>query len=210
MSGEVKQNTSVATGVIATAPSATQSASNPTTSTNPENVGAEWHNTTSGQIFIATTITASENVWYGQTGVTKQVNDRGVIGGGNPGGRSGGSGIVLVRNILTVENMTLISNAVTADAVPTLGDLIITYSNATGTAVVGTDLKAYISRNGSAYTGSLTFTDLGTTGGHQILAASAIDISGITSGTSMKWKIELLNQSAAKSTRIQAVSLGWS
>ena len=54
MSGEVKQNTSVATGVIATAPSATQSASDPVYNTNPEDVGAEWHNTTSGEIFIST------------------------------------------------------------------------------------------------------------------------------------------------------------
>jgi hypothetical protein len=39
---------------------------------------------------------------------------------------------------------------------------------------------------------------------------SYIDISGITSGTSMRWKVETLNQSASKETRIQAVSLGWS
>ena len=52
MSGEVRQNTSVATGVIATAPSATESASNPLYTTNPESIGAEWHNTTSGEIFI--------------------------------------------------------------------------------------------------------------------------------------------------------------
>ena len=83
MSGEVKQNTSVATGVIATAPSATQSGSNPTTSTNPESVGAEWHNTTTGQIFICSNNTTNENVWYGQRGIIKQVNDRGVIGGGS-------------------------------------------------------------------------------------------------------------------------------
>ena len=52
MSGEVKQNTSVASGAIATAPSATQSASDPVYNTNPEDVGSEWHNTTSGEIFI--------------------------------------------------------------------------------------------------------------------------------------------------------------
>ena len=52
MSGEVKQNTSVATGVIATAPTATQSASNPVYNTNPEDAGAEWHNTTSGQMWL--------------------------------------------------------------------------------------------------------------------------------------------------------------
>ena len=72
MSGEVKQNTSVATGVIATAPSATESASDPTTSTNPENVGSEWHNTTTGQIFICNDNTANVNKWTGQKGVSKQ------------------------------------------------------------------------------------------------------------------------------------------
>jgi len=50
----------------------------------------------------------------------------------------------------------------------------------------------------------------GTTGGHTILTANGVDLSGITTGTSMRWKIETLNQSAAKETRIQAVSLGWS
>ena len=44
----------------------------------------------------------------------------------------------------------------------------------------------------------------------EILTANGIDISGITSGTSMRWKIETLNQSVSKETRIQAVSLGWS
>jgi hypothetical protein len=31
-----------------------------------------------------------------------------------------------------------------------------------------------------------------------------------TSGTAMKYRIKTFNQSAAKDTRIQAVSLGWS
>jgi len=78
MSGEVRQNTSVATGVIATAPSATESASNPGQSENPEDVGAEWHNTTTGQIFICTDNTAGVNVWIGQKG-TKSYGARGVM-----------------------------------------------------------------------------------------------------------------------------------
>ena len=39
MSGEVRQNTSVATGVIAVAPTATESASDPTKTENPEDLG---------------------------------------------------------------------------------------------------------------------------------------------------------------------------
>jgi len=61
MSGEVKQNTSVASGAIAVAPTATESASDPAMDTNPESVGAEWHNTTSGEIFICWDITAGLN-----------------------------------------------------------------------------------------------------------------------------------------------------
>ena len=77
MSGEVKQNTSVASGAIGAAPTATESASNPGQSENPEATGAEWHNTTSGQIFICTDNTAAVNVWIGQKG-TKSYGARGV------------------------------------------------------------------------------------------------------------------------------------
>ena len=85
MSGEVKQNTSVASGAIATAPTATESASNPALDTNPESVGAEWHNTTSGQIFICTDNTASANVWIGQKG-TKSYGARGIFFAGSDDG----------------------------------------------------------------------------------------------------------------------------
>ena len=78
MSGEVKQNTSVATGVIATAPTATQSASNPVYNTNAEDTGAEWHNTTSGQIFICKNNTVNDNVWLGQKG-TNVARTRGLF-----------------------------------------------------------------------------------------------------------------------------------
>ena len=81
MSGEVRQNTSVATGVIATAPSATESASNPLYTTNPESIGAEWHNTTSGEIFICKDNTAGNNVWVGQKGTWISAT-RALFGGG--------------------------------------------------------------------------------------------------------------------------------
>ena len=107
-------------------------------------------------------------------------------------------------------DMVLVSNAQTAQSAPTTGDLVITYTDGVGTATVNTDIKAYISRNGSAYTSAVTLASQGTTGGHTILPANGVDLSGITTGTSMRWKIETLNQSASKETRIHAVSLGWS
>ena len=129
-------------------------------------------------------------------------------------GGAGGSGVAVIRyttaDFVAYNDMTLVSNAQTAQSAPTTGDLVITYTDGAGTAIVNTDIKAYISRNGSAYTSAVTLASQGTTGGHTILTANGVDLSGITTGTSMRWKIETLNQSISKETRIQAVSLGWS
>jgi len=144
-------------------------------------------------------------------------NTGGGGGGGSSGtatetaGGSGGSGIVLVKydEINNYNDMTLISNATTAESTPTTGDLVMTYTNGAGTATVNTDLKAWVSRdNGTTYT-QATLSSQGTTGGHTILTAHNVDISSQPSGTSMRYKITTHNQSASKETRIQAVSLGW-
>ena len=95
MSGEVKQNTSVASGAIATAPSATESASDPVYNTNPENVGAEWHNTTSGEIFICNDNTSNYNLWVGQKG-SRVVRSKALFGGGYG---NWGAGNTNTRNI---------------------------------------------------------------------------------------------------------------
>jgi len=140
-------------------------------------------------------------------------------GGGGAGsyvvttGAAGGSGIVVIRRLTqqsTVENMTLISNAQTAESAPTNGDLVMTITNGAGTTTPNTDIKAYITRDGSDYTSEVTLVDQGDTGGHTILTANNVDLSGETSGTAMRWKITTHNQSVSKTTRIQAVSLGWS
>ena len=136
--------------------------------------------------------------------------------GGSPptsaDGAPGGSGTVLVKgtSVAAYDDMTLISAATTAEAVPTKGDIVMTYSNGAGTAVANTDIKAYISRDGSAYSTAVTLVDQGDTGGHTILSAHNVDISGITSGSTMRFKIETLNQAVGLQTKIHAVSLGWS
>ena len=133
-------------------------------------------------------------------------------GGASSAGQAGGSGVLLIRHRSeSYTDMTLISNATTAqDGAPTTGDLVMTYTDGAGTATVNTDIKAYISRDGSAYTSAVTLVSQGTTGGHKILTANGVDLSGIASGTSMRYKITTHNQSVSKDTRIQAVSLGWS
>ena len=144
------------------------------------------------------------------------------LGGGGGGGSyspaaaggDGGDGIVVVRfvedSMTAIADMTLVSTSTTAEATPTKGDIVMTYTDGAGTATVNTDLKAYVSRDdGTTYT-QMTLASQGTTGGYTILTAHDVDISGQPSGTSMRYKIETLNQSASKETRIQAVSLGWS
>jgi len=50
--------------LITNMPGATKNASDPTISTNPSGgVGSEWHNTTSGEVYICTDATAGSNVW---------------------------------------------------------------------------------------------------------------------------------------------------
>ena len=81
-----------------------------------------------------------------------------------------------------------------------------------GTATVNTDIKGYISRDGSAFSSAVTFVDEGDWGTNKrILVARNVDISGIASGTAMKYKLTTHNQSASsKETRIHATSLAWS
>jgi hypothetical protein len=112
---------------------------------------------------------------------------------------------------VTIEDMTLQSVATTAEAAPTSGDIVMLIEDAAGTAVLNTDIKAYISRDGSAFSSAVTLVDEGNWGTNKrILAAHDVDLSGITSGTSMKYKIETHNQEATKETRVHAVSLAWS
>jgi len=129
---------------------------------------------------------------------------------GTSGDPSTDGKVIIQEYELTATNLTLVSNSTTAQATPTTGDIVMTYTNGAGTATVNTDIKAYVSRdNGTTYT-QATLSSEGTTGGHTILTAHNVDISSQPSGTSMRYKITTHNQSASKETRIQAVSLGWS
>jgi hypothetical protein len=152
------------------------------------------------------------------TGESGAANTGGGGGGGNGGpGGTGGSGIAVLRFVAdsmgpNYNNMTLVSAATTAETEPSTGDLVMTYTNGAGTTGVGSDLKAYCSRdNGGTYT-EMTLVAQGSTGTSSpsfIVSAHNTDISGQPSGSQMKYKIETLNQSVSKETRIQAVSLGW-
>ena len=143
-------------------------------------------------------------------------------GGGGGAGYSGtqyqgagGSGIVVIRRLTDLStsgaNLTLQSTATTAESAPTSADLVVLIEDGAGTATVNTDIKGYISRDGSAFSSAVTFVDEGDWGTNKrILVARNVDISGIASGTSMKYKLTTHNQSAgSKETRIHATSLAW-
>jgi len=132
-------------------------------------------------------------------------------GGRNDGGGAGGGSGVIITSHKTPTNMTLVSNETTAQAAPTKGDIVFTYTNGIGTAVINTNITAEVSADdGSTWT-AFTLASQGTTGGHTILTSHDQTItSTITSPWNMRYRIKTLVQSAALSTRIQAVSLGWS
>ena len=142
------------------------------------------------------------------------------IGGSHAGG-AGGSGIVVIRYLANafdaIGDMVLQSNATTAnDGAPTKGDIVLTYTNgiagAGGVTAINTDLTAEFSADGGTSWTSTTLVAQGTTGTaspHFIVSAHDVTRTSLT-GTSMVYRIKTLNQSAAKETRIQAVSLGWS
>ena len=131
------------------------------------------------------------------------------------GGVGGAGGLIINDTVSgggTYNNITLVSNAYTAQAAPTKGDLVFTYTNGAGSAVVGTNLTADISMDdGSTWTscGLGTADSQGTTGGHTIVTKNNISLTS-TSGTNMRYRIKTLVQSESMDTRIQAVSLGWS
>ena len=129
-------------------------------------------------------------------------------------GGDGASGIVVLRYdtasaFTSPANLTLVSTSTTAEVTPTKGDIVLTYTNGAGSTTLGTDLTAEFSAdNGSTWT-AMTLGSEGSTGSHNIATAHDVSLTS-TSGTSMRYRIKTLNQSASKTTRIQAVSLGWS
>ena len=156
-----------------------------------------------------------------QNGFAATANTGSGGGGGGayhrPGG-NGGSGWVGIRYVtntfLNYLDLTLVSAATTAEAVPTKGDIVLTTSALVGTLSVGNglngDIRAWVSRDGGSNWTQGALVDEGDTVGQTILVAHDIDISSQPSGSSMKYKITTHNNSASKSIVLHAISLGWS
>ena len=155
---------------------------------------------------------------YGSSTPVVGAANTGNGGGGAKGSTSqdstaGGSGIVVIRRPTgqPAVDMTLVSTTTAAQAAPTKGDIVLTYTNGAGTTTLDTDLTAEISADGGSTWTALALGSEGSTGSHNIATSHDVTItSTITSPWNMAYRIKTLNQAADKVTRIQAVSLGWS
>ena len=90
---------------------------------------------------------------------------------------------------------------------------MVGYKNAAGTATINTDIKGYVSRDGTNFT-EVTLVDKGSIGTYNLLTAIDEDVSDATSnqtdgGVAMKWKITTHNQASNMYQRIHSVALGW-
>jgi hypothetical protein len=138
-------------------------------------------------------------------------------GAGNAGSsQAGGNGAVYLSYAISTAAISstanITSTAATASTAPTKGDVVMMIENASGTATLNTDIKVYVSRNNGSNWTQGTLVEEGTWGTNKkIVAFHDLDISGQPSGTAVKYKIDLANQSSgSKETRIHATSLAWS
>ena len=114
--------------------------------------------------------------------------------------------VLLTGNAQVVSSSTIISDPFTSTTVPTSARIVVFEENV-GTPSLNTDIIASISRNNGTNFTTATLTDSGyVTGssGQRILTGTAT-ISGQPSGQSMRWKLELANNTV----KIHGVALQW-
>jgi len=113
---------------------------------------------------------------------------------------------------LPANDLTLVSNTITAASEPDKADVVMLYKNEAGTATLNTDLILYLSKDaGSNWSSAITLSVLEDHGisGYKVVGARGIDISGLTGTTSLRYKITTHNQSTTKETQIHGISLAW-
>ena len=163
------------------------------------------------------TTTASENGNYGYAGKDDDSDWANNAGeGGQSSSKDGKHGRIVPNITVTTStpgaNLTLVSTATTSTiANPTKADLVTLIENTSGTATLNTDIKGYVSRDNGTTWVQGTLVDEGTWGTNKkILAFHDVTLGGNANSTSMRYKIETLNQSnGSKVTKIHATSLGW-
>lgn len=104
----------------------------------------------------------------------------------------------------TSPNATVISTLTTADAVPTTGRIGLLVDTAGQTVTPGTNLRAWISRNGGTNETECTITLVQTLAGGISYYEGTASLTGQPSGTSMRWRYQLTTP-----INIDAVSVFW-
>ena len=156
-----------------------------------------------GTIFIGARSGSTSEYFYGYVDEIRYSNTARYTTGSN-------GSTQFTPNLVSVNSATgnYQSTAQTANASVNKISGVVTYTNASGTATLNTDIILQVSAdNGSNYTNA-TLTAAGTfsTG---VLQAVTNDIS-VTAGTQLKYKIFFANQaSGSKVTRINGVSLSY-
>ena len=168
-----------------------------------------------GSSLTAGTNTQATTRTPAQTGHTNYPGSN--VGYGGAASTSGFAGYMAITYTApnSGANLTLQSVANTALTSPTTGDIVMLIENASGTAVLGTNIKVFVSRNGGAAwdeaTGSYALADKGTwgSGTKKIITANGIPFTG-AAGTDMRYKITTHAQNAGTlETRVHATSLAW-
>ncbi len=127
---------------------------------------------------------------------------------GQTGTTAGEDGYVLLTASApaTATSTTIVSNAFTASSTPSSSRIVV-FEEDVASPTLNTDVIAQISRDGGTTFTTVTLADEGYvsgTSGQRILSGTAT-ISGQPSGTSMRWKLTLANNSV----KIHGVSLAW-
>ena len=147
----------------------------------------------------------SEGGGVTQPGYASSTNE-GTTAPGNSG--NGEDGFVLLTGSFTgsATSTTIVSNAFTAGSAPGSSRIVVFQENI-DTPTLNTDIIASISRDGGSNFTNVTLADSGyVTGssGQRILTGTAT-ISGQPSGTNMRWKLALANNTS----KVHGVSLQW-
>jgi len=120
----------------------------------------------------------------------------------------GEDGYVLITGSATgsATSTSIVSNAFTATSAPSTSRIVVFQENI-DSITLNTDLIASVSRDGGSNFSTVTLTDEGYVTGSsgQRILSGTVDISGQPSGTSMRWKLALANNSS----KIHGVSLAW-
>ena len=120
-------------------------------------------------------------------------------------GGDGGSGVVIIKYLGTVGNMTLVSESTEAEANPSNIRMFIVQED-TDACTVNTDITGEVSRDSGANWVAVTLVDEGDIESSMRILSGTGDVSGQAADKTIKWRVKTLNN---KDQDINAIGLIW-